>query len=223
MTKQTKTKLLEELYFDSGNSGMSLRVVKKTTTYENSAGKARSSIRYQMEYSHGAFGENTVVTIPLGNPKMARYIAEAIMRTANTMEKEGSDAWKHSPFARLKDYSVLAVKDGLRRRRVYRVEMVTGPNSTSSDLLGLEWLDESGRYVYHEVSDSDHGHGSDCISEDDAPDLYAPHEIGKSLREVHAARLAADPTYTTYWNDRSERSDQTCRYVDVGVDPWPVD
>lgn len=218
--KKTKTKLLEELYFDSGNSGMSLRTVKKTKSYEGHDGKSRTTINYHMEYSHGAFGERTVVNIPLGNPKMARYIAEAILRTASTMEKEGSDIWKYSPF-RTDERYVFAVKDGLRKRSVYRVEMVSGPNSTSSDLLGIEWLDDTGRYVYHEeYNDSSHGHGMCAVQECGEPDLFQPHEVGKSLKDVHAARLAADPEYHTYWTDPLEKKNKAVRYVDVGVDPW---
>lgn len=217
--KNTKTTMLEELNFDSGNSGMHLRVFRKKSTWDFN-GKPYESIKFRAEVAHGAFGEDSVMSFPLGTPTMARYIANALLRTADAMEQENPEAWKYSPFDRLNDYSVYSVRNGLRRRRVFRVEMVTGPNSTLSEYLGIDWLDTSGKVVAFEKPerDGEESSGMGCSSEG-GKSLYDDHEIGMTVRDVHAARKAANPNYTTYWTDREKRPDNDIRYVEPGIDP----
>ncbi|USN15471.1 hypothetical protein KIKIMORA_03290 [Brevundimonas phage vB_BpoS-Kikimora] len=205
-----KTKTLEHLLFSSSDSGLTLRVLEKRP------GWAPEQTDYRAEISHGAFGQNSVMSFPLGTPRMARYIAEALMRTADHMERQPLAGGKHSPFRRLEPSDVLQVRAGLTARRVYQKETISSRYSTTRTFLGLDWLDEDDQVVRFEPgreSASENGggvHGSEP--------LYDESDIGLTVEQAKAVRRARGQSCE--WLSRSlEVTTLDYRYVEPGADP----
>lgn len=204
-----KTKTLEHLSFDSSDSGLTLRVLEKRAAWNP------EQTDYRAEVSHGAFGQHSIMSFPLGTPRMARYIAEALMRTADHMERQPLAGGEYSPFRRLRPRDVLHVRGGLKARRVYRKETVVSRYSTRRDFLGLDWLDESDQVVRFESCPESAPEGGGVCGSDPA---YAEHEIGLTLEQVKTLRQAKGEA-SKLLSRVLEVTTIDYRYVDPGVDP----
>lgn len=215
--KNTKTEFLEELHLGTGESRMTVRVLKKTTD-STWRGKDYHSVDVRAEIETGAFGHYSTFSMPITHPKIARYLSDMFGRVAEQMKTLPVD--RHLRAHQLTDRRVEGIKDGLKSRDVFNYEVVTGPYSTSTKYLGRDWLTRKGEFVRFEPATAEDGEGSGSDGCGGVP-TWQPHEVGMMVRDVHAARKAADPTYTTYWTDRQDEdmADGHYRYVLPGDSP----
>ena len=206
-----KTTILEELHFDSGNSGMTLTILEKRRGYDP------NQTDYRLEIRHGAFGQDSVLSFPLGNAQMANYMADALARTANHMETQPHPGGKYLPFTRLSPDMVLSIKGGLRRRNVYEHTIVTGPNSYGGHLLGLDWLDEDDNIVEFEPLTRRRAGGASGTDGGGAAQ-FQDDEIGRPLAEIDAKRPSKYGGAILHPSNREFTTTQA-RYVNPGEDP----
>lgn len=216
--KNTKTEFLEELHLGTGESRMTVRVLKKTTD-STWRGKDYHSVDVRAEIETGGFGHYSTFSVPITHPKIATYLSDMFGRVAEQMKTLPVD--RHLRAHQLTDRRVEGIKDGLKSREVFTYEVVTGPYSTSSTYLGRDWLTRKGEFVRFELAGAEDANGGYGSGGDGGEPTWQPHEIGMTVRDVHAARQAADPSYETYWTD-SEAENMAqgyYRYVLPGDSP----
>ena len=123
--------VLEEGYFHSGNSGMSIRVVEIP---ENKYGH-----RFRLESNHGAFGEYSKHSAPL-TLEMVDYLLGALSRARVRMQKA-----PQRTYPVFEAYKVpqrhLQVVDGLTVEAVYSDTIQIDSNTTEIVLLGFNHID----------------------------------------------------------------------------------
>ncbi len=213
--KNTKTEFLEELNLGTGESRLAVRLIKKTSDWKF-RDRDYHGVEVRAEIETGGFGQYSVFSMPITHPKVAQYMADAFARLADHMKNMPVD--RQLRAHQLTDRRVEVIRDGLRSRDVFNYEVVTGPNSTSTKYLGRDWVTPKGEFVRFEAATAEDGMGSGSDACGIGEPEYFPHEIGKMVRDVHAARLAANPSYTTYWRERQDGEDGY-RYVLPGDRP----
>lgn len=214
------TTTLEEMHFSgSDGPGMTVRILEKRPGYDP------ETTRHTLEFEHGAR-----IGLPLGTAKMARYIGEAIIRTADRMDQQPRAGGKYPMFRRMGLTDVVSIRGGLRLRPVYEHTTVRGANSTGADILGVDWLDENDRVVRFEPMRPHHHHGAGGTPAAGEKPLYEADEIGLTVTEVIRRRTeAGKPTdrIAIHPNQR-EFTTIASRYVRPGdrietsIDPSPA-
>lgn len=200
-----KTTTLEEMSFD----GMTARILEKRPSHDP------EQTLHRFEITLGAFGAHSTISFPLGTPAMARMMADAMTRTADRMESQPLAGGKYPTFKREQPlHRTVKVRDGLRLRRVMTYEYVTGPWTTGSDILGVDWLDDKDQVVRFEPLERRRSHGTGGSG---GEPFYQPDEIGRRRREVLVARANAGAPGTLPVDD--EITTIVSRYVDQDADP----
>ncbi|USN13851.1 hypothetical protein PAPPERLAPAPP_01770 [Brevundimonas phage vB_BpoS-Papperlapapp] len=201
-----KTTTLEEMHF-SGTHGasMTVRILEKRPGYDPDA------TLHTLEIDHGAR-----ISLPLGTAQMARYIGEAIVRTADRMEKQDHAGGKYPMFRRFDLSDVVSVRAELRLRPVYQHTTVRGAGSTGADLLGVDWLDEDDEVVHFKPLTPHHHHGASG-----SESRFTQDEVGLMLAEVIRRRTEAGQATDRIAIHPNHREFTTIhhRYVAPGADP----
>lgn len=205
------TTTLEEMHFSGADGpGLTMRILEKRPGYDPEA------TRHTLEFEHGAR-----IGLPLGTPAMARYIGEAIIRTADRMDQQPRAGGKYPMFRRMGLADVVNIRGGLRLRPVYEHTTVRGPNSTGADLLGIDWLDDSDDDVRFEALPRHQHHGAGGTPARGEAPLYEDDEIGLMVTEVISRRLAAGKSIDRIAIHPNQREFTTIvsRYVRPGENP----
>lgn len=204
-----KTTTLEEMHF-SGRDGpdMTMRILEKRPGYDPEA------THHTLEFDHGAR-----IGLPLGTSKMARYIGEAIIRTADRMDQQPRAGGKYPMFGRLDLADAVRVRSGLRLRPVYEHTTVTGLGSTGAHILGVDWLNEDDEVTRFEPMNRQHTHGSGGTAA-----CFTQEEIGLPLTEVIRRRKEAgqDVERIAIFSGHREFTTIVARYVDPGARPETI-
>lgn len=203
-----KTTTLEEMSFD----GMTARILEKRPSHDP------EQTLHRFEITLGAFGAHSTISFPLGTPAMARMMADAMTRTAERMESQPLAGGKYPTFKREQPlHRTVKVRDGLRLRPVFTYAYVTGPWTTGSNILGVDWLDDQDQVVRFEPVKPHQDHGSGGSG---SKPFYAPHEIGRRTRDVMVERAArADVGALEALPVDDEITTIGRRYVDRDADP----
>ena len=118
----SKSKTLEEAYFHTGNSGITLSIDK--IDWRDNVDPC-----YRLMVNHSAYGTYTEVSLPLGSIDMVDYLIEALGRTKNHMTAHGfvgEYALKYGAEPSVDAY--ITIKDGLNRMAI--LEQTDGETKT---------------------------------------------------------------------------------------------
>ncbi len=187
----TNTRKIEELYFHTGNSGLTVRILETKTQYASPEELESEQVlsysgdvnyKHKLEFIHGASGHSSTLSVPLLHPEMVDFQIEMLTRLRARMDNlEAYKPFYHSPHK--PDFSrVVQCKDGLELREVWSEEIVTSQNSSSTMLLGFDLLDAGRRVGFEPYAGPEKTRGS--ASSGSYGPLYSLEDIGKPVAQV---------------------------------------
>jgi hypothetical protein len=175
-TKSETKRTLEEGYFHTGNSGVTIKMEEHESKYTcEGDDNVRTYLNYRFSLSHAAFGSSTNVNFPLGSEQMVLYLIEALTRVRQHMldnDFKGEYAFEHSDTAQ----TCPSIINGLTRELLTKTT-VTGKHSDETKTIGFVWKDEDGNVVRTDYLSADeakafpvYGSGCDSGGEDEGND-----------------------------------------------------
>lgn len=189
-------KVVERGYFHTGNSGISISMIEQVQNYDWDE-RDRNYYEHTLEIRHSAFGAGTVIQTPIAGPLMCDYYIEAFERLKARMLGRPDYSVGH-PFDSYEPNKpndrarIVDIAYGMKREAVWSPEFITGPNSTTTTLLGFVYRDDEGRPVRAEAQLEDMGSdmGVACDSGSSA-DEYSPFDIGMPVNAIKKRKLEA--------------------------------
>ncbi len=160
-------RLLEQAYFHTGNSGITIEIQKDKD-------------RYFLIINHGAFGHNSEFRTPILNEGQAGIMRDIFDRTSEMMisDREAGKLEKHATGSTTRRLD--GVRKGLRYDPLYR-EYVMDQYSTISMIVGYRVTDATTKkFIRHELFSDDwraQGGGGSCGGEPS----YTPEQVRKRV------------------------------------------
>jgi len=176
----SEKKTVEELYFHTGNSGITARVLETKKLPQDRS--YVEHVSYRLEFVHGAHGHSSTMSTPLLSPSMVDQYIDMLQRLKTRMMLEdGYVAERH-----FEDDRVVQVMDGYRIDAVYTPRIVTGPNSTSVYLLGHTYSKDGEEAIFRRYRGKKKEVGDCGESPACGPDRFRPEHIGRVYSELQA-------------------------------------
>lgn len=187
---RTRTRVLEEMTFQSEGGGLTIRIIEKERG--DLDGPADAIKRdHRLEVTTGAHFGYTTQSIPLPRAAMTHLVAQALTRTAHYQDAVGTGPG-YEPFRSIEADEVTTVRAGLKKRKVYQEEIIVTEHESYAPLVGIEWVDAEGAIAKFErvypldlpTNNPRRGFGSYSSSAQ-----FDEDEIGLTIREANERRV----------------------------------
>lgn len=229
-TKVSATNVVEEGYFHTGNSGVTIRIIETIDEYLYHDGRRddRPSryYTYRLETQHGAHGTYSRVSTPLGCPAMIDYYIEALTRAKARMLGYSDYRPEHAfedyfvPETGLEDsngsferypgrslHRVVQRKNGMKCQEVWTPETITSTSSTESIFLGHNLVDDDGEIVAFEAYKGpkiSRGGGS-------SHPIYPAEAVGQTVEAWKATQEKVEKGDFWKWDNGRDRAEEARR------------